>query len=146
MSATPEKYPAPAHPDLLQISFAGATAYRTNVGSGRCLAGWYDPATRRAAVEDQFDTYTATSLFDVSGAPKGLKARPLGALRTKRGVALGMTIDQVRRIDGPGGPARAGTQTILRYHWVTQPYDTLNDLTFVFAKSRLIAMGYGQGH
>jgi hypothetical protein len=146
MSATSDASRPPSHPDSLDASFAGATSYRSHFGGGGCLAGWYDRATGRAAVKDTMDTYVLVSLFAVATTPIGLATRSLSSLRTRRGVGLGMTVTDVRKLDGPGTASTSGTRTTLRYHWVTPPYDVQNDLTFVFERSRLIVIASGKGH
>jgi hypothetical protein len=138
--------PKPRGPDELAIPFGGATAYRTNVGSGGCLSGWYDAVARRAAVLDEMSTYRQTSLFVVATAPAGIAARSLHPLATTRGVRIGATLFDVQRIEGRGAVAHVGSRVVLRYHWETAPNHLLHDLAFAFDHARVVAIVSGSGH
>lgn len=145
----PRTYPAPRAPDKLAISFRGATYHRGYVGGGGCLGGWYDPATGRAAIVELYDTAQDTLFFEAISVPRNITERALSSVTTARGVALGMTVRQVERIEGRGSlTAGARGAMILRYYWPLEkkyPTGVSSTLSFLFRNGRLIAIDYLYG-
>ncbi len=70
--------------------------------SGEDLTSWYDPSARAAFVRVGTQGPEDVYVFRVSSAPNGLPHRAMGNLRTLRGVTLGMSLQQIERIEGRG--------------------------------------------
>jgi hypothetical protein len=73
--------------------------YRNNFGNGRCLSGFYDSAHNTAVLYSQYGTASDLTVTTVSSAPAGLPNHPTPD-RTRNGVRLGMTLEQVTRLTG----------------------------------------------
>ncbi|HEV3092509.1 MAG TPA: hypothetical protein VGX91_13790 [Candidatus Cybelea sp.] len=131
--------------------------YSNSVGNGRCLSGFYDSARKMAVLYSQYGTASDLTVTTVSSAPAGLPIYPAPD-RTRNGVRLGMTLEQVTAIDGTGTLSSSG-----RYRRITYNQDfkasvesepggktkTAVDVTaylgFLFVNGRLAAIDVGGG-
>lgn len=104
----------------------------------------YDPANHLAYYGESCCAFGRDVLMRIStAAPHGVPRRDLSAMRTVRGVMLGMTAAQVKALEGPAPrklrPGRSG-RTALAY-WSTLDGKTcVEERTFVFAHDRLQAI------
>ncbi len=127
-------------------------------GNGRCLSGFYDASRKTAVLYAQYGTASDLTVTTVSGTPSGLASHPAPD-RTRNGVRLGMTLDQVRAIDGPGTLHANGRYQRLTYNQdfktsttskeagktKTIPVDVSAYLGFLFLDGKLVAMDVGGG-
>jgi hypothetical protein len=122
------KAPAPLHADedfVITFSEIGMQNYSCSGGAppfGDGSMGLYEPSSRVAMVSnDGPGSVGGKTLFVVSAPPSGLAQRPVGSVRTKRGLKLGMSLQQVESIEGVGA-RNAGPHgtTIVRYAWHTE--------------------------
>jgi hypothetical protein len=132
--------------------------YRASFGNGRCLSGFYDSAHKRAVLYSQYGTASDLTVTTVSSAPAGLPIHSAPD-RTRNGVRLGMTLEQVTAIDGPGTLYSNGRYRRLTYSqdFKTSPTSKEDGKTktpavevtaylgFLFTDGRLVAMDVGGG-
>jgi hypothetical protein len=119
------KSPAPLHADedfVFTSSVRGTQNYSCSGGAppfGDGSMGVYDPSSRVAMVSnDGPGSRGGNALFVVSAPPSGLAQEPVGSVRTKQGLQLGMSLQQAESIEGSGAQS-AGPHgsTIVRYAW-----------------------------
>jgi hypothetical protein len=108
----------------------------------------YDPVHRIAFYSEGCCSFGYGVLMRTSTvAPAAVPRRDLGAMRTTRGVQLGMNASQVEAREGPAlrtmGPAPNG-RTALAYSTVLGA-DCVEQRTFVFARGRRDAIDVLQG-
>ena len=121
--------------------------YRSSFGNGRCLSGFYDSAHRTALLYSQYGTASDLTVTTVSSAPTGLPIHP-APNQTQNGARLGMTVAQVKAIDGPGTLHSDGRYQRLTYN---QGFKTSANVRviayfgFLFMDGRLVAMDVGGG-
>jgi hypothetical protein len=132
--------------------------YSSNVGNGRCLSGFYDSTHKTAVLYSQYGTASDLTVTTVSSAPAGLPIHSAPS-QTRNGVRLGMTVEQVRAIDGPGTLHTNGSSRRLTYnqdfkassaskeagHATTVPVAVTAYLGFQFMDGKLVAMDVGGG-
>lgn len=116
--------------------------YRNDFGNGRCLSGFYDSAHKIAVLYSQYGTASDLTVTTVSSAPAGLPIHPAVG-QTRNGVRLGMTVEEVTAIDGPGTVYSNG-----RYGRITYNQDlkaSSSYLGFLFVNGKLVAIDVGGG-
>jgi hypothetical protein len=120
--------------------------FRSNVGNGRCFSAYYDSASKAALVLSENGTGSDLTITNVSGTPVGLPNHAVPA-QTQNGVRLGMTLAQVRAIDGQGTLTSNGTQQRLFYSQDVYKSGTrlINYLGFLFLNGKLVASDVGGG-
>jgi hypothetical protein len=130
--------------------------YSNNFGNGRCLSGFYDSAHKTAVLYSQYGTASDLTVTTVSGAPAGLPTHPAPD-RTRNGVRLGMTVEQVTAIDGPGTLSSNGRYRRITYTQdfkapptaaggaKTTPVEVTAYLGFLFMNGKLVAIDVGGG-
>lgn len=132
--------------------------YRNNLGNGRCLSGFYDSVHKTAVLYAQYGTASDLTVTAVSSAPTGLPSHPAPS-RTRNGVRLGMTLEQVTAIDGPGTLYSNGRHRRLTYNQdfktsstymeggkaKTVTVDVIAYLGFLFTDGKLVAINTGGG-
>ena len=121
--------------------------YRSSFGNGRCLSGFYDSTHKTALLYSQYGTASDLTVTTVSSAPTGLPIHP-APNQKRNGARLGMTVAQVKAIDGPGTLHSDGRYQRLTY---TQDFKTSANVRviayfgFLFMDGRLVAMDVGGG-
>src|ERR1700678_2667319 len=121
--------------------------YRNNFGNGRCLSGVYDSARKTALIYSQYGTASDLTVTTVSSVPGGLPIHSAPNL-TKNGARLGMSVAQVKAIDGPGTLRSDGRYQRLSYN---QNFTTSANvrviayLGFLFVDDKLVAIDVGGG-
>ena len=132
--------------------------YSSNVGNGRCLSGFYDAANKTAVLYAQYGTASDLTVTTASSAPPGLPTHSAPS-QTRNGVRLGMTVEQVRAIDGPGTLRTNGSSQRLTYNQDFKTSSTSKEagrttmvpvavsayLGFQFMAGKLVAMNVGGG-
>ena len=132
--------------------------FRNNVGNGRCLSGFYDSAHKTAVLYSQYGTASDLTVTTVSSAPAGLPIHP-APNGTRNGVRLGMTLEQVTAIDGPGTLYSNGRYRRLTYDQDFKTSSTDREggktkttavevtayLGFLFTDGKLVAINAGGG-
>jgi hypothetical protein len=131
--------------------------YRNNFGNGRCLSGFYDSAHKTAVLYSQYGTASDLTVTTVSSAPAGLPNHPAPD-RTRNGVRLGMTLEQVTAIDGPGTLYSNGRYRRITYNQDFKAISTSEGggktktvvevtayLGFLFMNGKLVAIDVGGG-
>jgi hypothetical protein len=131
--------------------------YRNNFGNGRCLSGFYDSAHNTAVLYSQYGTASDLTVTTVSSAPAGLPNHPAPD-RTRNGVRLGMTLEQVTAIDGPGTLYSNGRYRRITYNQDFKAISTSEGggktktvvevtayLGFLFMNGKLVAIDVGGG-
>ncbi len=121
--------------------------FTTNVGNGRCSSAFYDPVRKTALVLSEYGTGSDLTLTTVASAPAGLPNHT-APNETKNGVRLGMTIAQVRAIDGRGTLRSDGRYEALSYSQdiKKRPDFTITSyLGFQFVDGKLVAANVGGG-
>jgi hypothetical protein len=132
--------------------------YRSNFGNGRCLSGFYDSAHKAALLYSQYGTASDLTVTTVSSAPTGLPIHP-APNQTRNGVRLGMTLEQVTAIEGPGTLHSNGHYRRLTYNQdfktsstyeeggktKTIPVEVTAYLGFLFMDGKLVAVDVGGG-
>jgi hypothetical protein len=121
--------------------------YRTNVGNGRCFSAFYDAATKTALVLSEYGTGSDLTITSASNPPTQLPIRP-APKRTQNGVRLGMTLAQVRAIDGPGTLRSDGRYQRLMYSQditKTPTFSVTNYVGFLFRNGKVVAADVGGG-
>jgi hypothetical protein len=125
LSPSAAKAPAPLHLDedwVIPFSEIGMSGYSCSSAAppfGAESSGMYDPSLRVAMVSnDGPGSVEGNTLFVVSAPPSGLPQKPVGSVRTKHGLKLGMSLQQVESIEGNGAHgAGPNGSTIVRYAW-----------------------------
>ncbi|HEY1682008.1 MAG TPA: hypothetical protein VGF98_10260 [Candidatus Tumulicola sp.] len=152
-SARPRKPDTILDYSAFPLSHDQATWYKTmkhypkGVGNGRCLSGFYDSAQKTALIYSQYGTASDLTVTTVSNAPTGLSIHP-APNQTRNGVRVGMTVAQVKAIDGPGTFRSNGGYQLLTYN---QDFKTSANvaviayLGFLFRDGRLVAVDVGGG-
>jgi hypothetical protein len=133
----------PADPAFKHMRF-----YTTNVGSGGCMAGYYDASASRALIFLVYGTATDLAITETTSIPGGLPTRsvPVG---TKRGANLGMSIAQVQKIEGPGKIYSKNGLSVLFYNQNagdSHGGTLYGHLAFLFIAGRVAAIDVGGGH
>jgi hypothetical protein len=130
--------------------------YRNNFGNGRCLSGFYDSAHKMAVLYSQYGTASDLTVTTVSSAPAGLPNHPAPD-RTRNGVRLGMTLEQVTAIDGQGTLYSSGRYQRITYNQDFKASSTSEGgktkiavevtayLGFLFMNGKLVAIDVGGG-
>ena len=130
--------------------------YRNNFGNGRCLSGFFDSAQKTAVLYSQYGTASDLTVTTVSSAAAGLPIHPAPD-RTRNGVRLGMTLEQVTAIDGPGTLYSNGRYRRITYNQYFKASSTSGGgkakiavevtayLGFLFMNSKLVAIDVGGG-
>jgi len=131
--------------------------YRNNFGNGRCLSGFYDSAHKIAVLYSQYGTASDLTVSTVSSTPAGLPNHPAPD-RTRNGVRLGMTLEQVTAIDGPGTLFSNGRYRRITYNQgfkapataegrskTTTAVEVAAYLGFLFTNGKLVAIDVGGG-
>ncbi|HEY3676723.1 MAG TPA: hypothetical protein VGK84_12120 [Candidatus Tumulicola sp.] len=121
--------------------------FRTSVGSGRCFSAFYDPNHKTALVLSEYGTGSDLTITTISNAPSGI---PVGKVpsQTQNGVRLGMTLAQVRAIDGAGTLRSQGHRTWLSYNQDVKKTPNIvftGYLGFLFVDGKLVAADVGGG-
>ncbi|HKU81395.1 MAG TPA: hypothetical protein VJP76_04420 [Candidatus Tumulicola sp.] len=96
-------------------AFKRMRSYTTGVGSGGCMAGYYDPSASRALVFLVYGTATDLVITRTTSVPGGLPVHPVPS-GTKAGAKLGMSLASVQRIEGPGKLYRKNGVAVLFYN------------------------------
>jgi hypothetical protein len=133
----------PTDPAFKQMRF-----YTTNVGGGGCMAGYYDAPARRALIFLVYDTATDLVITQTTSIPVGLPRRAVPG-GTKRGANLGMSLDQVQKIEGSGKIYSKNGVSVLFYNQsVSDSHGgTLyGHLAFLFIAGKVAAINVGGGH
>lgn len=131
---------------------------RNHFGGGGCLSGFYDSAHKTALIYSQYDTASDLTITPVSSASYGLPIHPVPT-RTRNGVRLGMTLQQVTAIDGPGTRHSNGRFQLLTYNQgfkrsvrhtdndkaKTSAVEVISYLGFLFLEGKLVAINAGGG-
>jgi hypothetical protein len=133
----------PADPAFKQMRF-----FTTNVGSGGCMAGYYDASASRALIFLVYGTATDLVITQTTSIPGGLPNHsvPDG---TKRGAKLGMSLAQVQKIEGPGKIYSKNGFSVLFYNQNASDSHggTLyGHLAFLFIAGKVAAINVGGGH
>jgi hypothetical protein len=121
--------------------------YRNNFGNGRCLSGSYDSAHKTALIYSQYGTASDLTVTTVSSVPTGLPIHSAPNL-TKNGAYLGMSVAQVKAIDGPGTVRSDGRYQRLSYNQnftTSANVQVIAYLGFLFVDGRLVAIDVGGG-
>jgi hypothetical protein len=131
--------------------------YRNSFGNGRCLSGSYDSAHKVAMLYSQYGTASDLTVTMVSTVPAGLPIHPAPD-RTRNGVRLGMTLEQVTAIDGPGTLYSNGRYRRITYNQdfkasttsegggkTTTAVEVAAYLGFLFTNGKLVAIDVGGG-
>jgi hypothetical protein len=129
---------------------AGMKRFEGPVGGGGCLSGYYDASTQTALILSSYDTASDLLITKTTNEPLGLPSHAV-VLHTKNGAAIGMTLEQIRAIEGNGTLSTvAGSQELLfkqdlgpvaasgrpeEYGW----------LRFLFQGGRVTAIDVGAG-
>jgi hypothetical protein len=122
--------------------------YRTNVGSGGCMAGYYDAPASTALIFLAYDTASDLVITKTASIPGGLPTHSVPTA-TKRGATLGMSIAAVQKIEGPGtAHEKNGVVTLYYNQNVKDSYGgTLyGHLAFLFVGGKVAAINAGGGH
>lgn len=122
--------------------------YTTNVGGGGCMAGYYDPSASRALIFLVYGTATDLVITQTTSIPGGLP-RHSGPGGTQREANLGMSLAQVRKIEGPGKLYSKNGVSLLFYNQnVSDSHGgTLyGHLAFLFIAGKVAAINAGGGH
>ena len=98
-----------------------------NIVLGMAVAypGFYDSVHKTAVLYSQYGTASDLTVTTVSSAPAGLPIHSAPD-RTRNGVRLGMTLEQVTAIDGPGTLYSNG-----RYRRLTYSQDFKTSSTYM---------------
>jgi hypothetical protein len=121
--------------------------YRNNFGNGRCLSGFYDSTRKTALIYSQYGTASDLTVTTVSSVPHGLPIHSAPNL-TKNGARLGMSVAQVKAIDGPGTLRSNGRYQRLSYNQsfaTSANVQVIAYLGFLFVDGRLVAIDVGGG-
>lgn len=133
----------PADPAFKRMRF-----FTTNVGGGGCMAGYYDPSASRALIFLVYGTATDLVITQTTSIPGGLP-RQSGPTGTKRGANLGMSLAQVRQIEGPGKLYGKNGASVLFYNQSvgdSHGGTLYGHLAFLFIGGRVAAINVGGGH
>lgn len=132
----------PSGPEFKQMRF-----YTVNVGSGRCMAGYYDATSSTALILLLYGTASDLVITRTDSIPAGLPRHsvPVG---TKRGAKLGMSIAQIQKIEGHGTMYGKNPAVLVYNQSVKDSYGgTLyGHLAFLFANGKVAAINAGGGH
>ena len=104
-------------PGGVALSVSGR-AVPGQAASGESMTSWYDPAAHAAFVRIGTQGPEDIYVFRVNSAPNGLPHRSMGTLRTTRGLVLGMSLQQMERVEGRGAVKRFPRGfTVMNYAW-----------------------------
>jgi hypothetical protein len=121
--------------------------YRNNFGNGRCLSGFYDSTHKTALIYSQYGTASDLTVTTVFSVPAGLPIHSAPNL-TKNGARLGMSVAQIKAIDGPGTLRSDGRYQRLSYNQnftTSANVQVIAYLGFIFVDGGLVAIDVGGG-
>ena len=98
--------------------FVSGLYSRNEPASGESMVGFYNPATHAAFVNVGTQGPTDLYVLRVDSPPGDLPHRSMGAIRTARGLTLGMSMQEIERIEGQGArKTLPGGFTVVSYAW-----------------------------
>ncbi len=115
-------------------------AAATNGGNWPCFSGMYDASRQTVAAIGKSDSDSTQTILVQTAKPPKLPHRSLGLVFTHFGVHLGMSLEDVMRIEGPGKTEIAERFVILRYRDPSTATLPAKHLMFAFRDDKLVAI------